>query len=176
MNALARAFEKAGFTPVPVQTAPELDLLVAETAPKQVSATVVNRALLFDGAGALVKIPVNAEYRDVMTERDGRIRYVRFAHVVRGGVVNFFLHNRDDPRIFRGLSIMVNVEVWEKILSDGRRFLYVDLYPTAEGDGLDTHVLKVVQGEVPERYRRNRNAVVFDTFAPLQGAVVLVKK
>ena len=154
---------------------PKLVAVAAEPAAEQTKLSAeITRTCLWKSGGALVKIPADAKYGEVVAE-DGYARFVQFAHNVHGGLVNFFLRN-DNPRLFCGGPVTVDVEVWEKVLPDGRRFLYVDLFPTVEGYGCDTHILKVVQGEVPERYRRNSNAVVFETPEPLKGAVVLVKK
>lgn len=121
---------------------------------------VFKRELLWKGGIIEIKVPVVC--------REGAfedIRFVQFIRQVKGGVVNFFVHN-DNPTRHCGKTITASVQVFRKDHADGRSFIYVDLLPTTAPA---THRLVVE----PRHVFDIKDAVVFQTPTPLQGTVVI---
>src|SRR3990167_7062365 len=84
---------------------------------------VLKRELLWSGGIIEIKIP--AVCREGAFED---IKFIQLARFVKGGVVNFFVHNQK-PTLYCGKTITASVEVLCKKYADGRAFLYVDLRP-----------------------------------------------
>lgn len=121
---------------------------------------VFKRELLWKGGIIEKKIP--AVCREGAFEN---IKFIQFAWFVKGGVVNFFVHD-DDPTRHCRKTITASVEVFRKEHADGRSFLYVDLRPIIKPA---THRLVVE----PRHVFDIRDAVVFQTPTPLQGTIVI---
>lgn len=89
------------------------------------------RSRLWFGATVVIKIPRlsrEGTYPPVNGAPGGK--YLQFARPVRGGVVNLFYHH-EEPDSFRGELVVAEVEVWQKTVTGGREFIYVDLKPTS---------------------------------------------
>ena len=116
---------------------------------------------------ALVLVPsrVLVESANLPT---GKIRYLRYAHSVKGGNVYVHVH-ADEPDQFKGRQITARCELWKRTNADGTQDLYIDLYPVTETTA--RHRLCVTNGEVPRRYAFSRQ---FSVPAPKQGQVIFV--
>ncbi|MDO8566615.1 MAG: hypothetical protein Q7R58_00490 [bacterium] len=130
------------------------------------------RQLLEKVVGTIsVTVPTRA-HGGKFPSSDGGGRYLQFAQNVRGGVVNYFVHD-DEPLKFYGKKIIADVEIWQKTLADGRAFLYVDLRPQQSTDTPPTHRL-VVMSVKKEDLQLQDDFVAFETPAPLVGTIVVV--
>src|SRR3989344_4217751 len=138
--------------------------VASATSSKRQPVAVLKRELLWQGGIIEIKIP--AVCRDGAFED---IKFIQFARFVKGGVVNFFVHN-DNPTQHCGKIITASVQVFRKEHADGRSFLYVDLLPTT---AQATHRLTVMDA-IPGVTSWTPFATVLLTPAPLQGAVVIV--
>src|SRR3989344_3129266 len=103
---------------------------------------VLDRKMLWKGGIIGMTVPSTAEEGEYPSDA-GPQKFVRFAQNVKGGVVNFFVHD-DEPTMFLGKKIIAEVEIWEKTLADGRKFLYVDLDLTSIDVIFVTHRLAVM--------------------------------
>jgi hypothetical protein len=84
------------------------------------------------------------------------------------GLLNVFVHTSDES--LRAKSIKATLSVLEKTLSDGRKYLHVDLVPVSAGSAV-THVLKSAgRGEL----RVPSNSLSWNTSPPLNGVIVLM--
>ncbi|OGC86573.1 hypothetical protein A3D70_00855 [Candidatus Adlerbacteria bacterium RIFCSPHIGHO2_02_FULL_54_18] len=123
---------------------------------------VLKRELLWNGGVVQIKVP--AVCREGGFED---IKFIQFARFVKGGMVNFFVHD-DSPTQYCGKIVTASMQVFRKEHADGRTFLYVDLRPIAKSA---THRLVVEPGLVYTL----RDAVVYHTPAPLQGSIIITK-
>ncbi len=103
------------------------------------------RTLLWSGGVVEIKVSGDAETREVTTREGEELRYLRFQRGIRGGHINCFLHTKNAA--LRGTRITARVEVWQKELEDGRRFLYLDFRQTRDAV---THRLVVMPGKPDE--------------------------
>ncbi len=131
---------------------------------------VLKRELLWKGSVVVVKVPKDARVTQV-SNPVGDLSYAQFPQLVRGGVVNMHIHT-GTPADLIGKTIKASVEVYKKEHADGREFIYVDFHPIAD-DTPVTHRLAVMQ-MIPGITRFAKEALVFETPAPLQGAVVII--
>src|SRR3989344_2151247 len=108
---------------VPIQR--RLPMPSLQTALRQVRqpVAVLKRELLWEGGIIEIKIPAICR-EGAFEER----KFIQFAKFVKGGVVNFFVHD-DNPTQHCGKTITASVQVFRKEHADGRSFLYVDLKP-----------------------------------------------
>ncbi|MSR70716.1 hypothetical protein EXS62_01615 [Candidatus Kaiserbacteria bacterium] len=132
---------------------------------------VAKRDLLWSGGVVQLKVPANARTLSAPNPEGGAICYLQFPQVVKGGMVNIHVHT-ERPDDYVGKKVTAKTEVFVKEHQDGRRFVYIDLKPVAD-DTEPTHRLAVMQ-MVPGVTRFADGALVFETPAPLQGAVVIV--
>ena len=136
--------------------------VASATSSKRQPVAVLKRELLWDGGIIEIKIP--AVCREGAFED---IKFIQFARFVKGGVVNFFVHNQK-PTLYCGKTITASVEVLCKKYADGRAFLYVDLRPITKPA---THRLVVEPRLVFDL--RNDTLYHMHTPAPLQGTVII---
>ena len=115
-------------------------------------------------------VPSTAEEGEYPSDA-GPQKFVRFAQNVKGGVVNFFVHD-DEPTRFLGKKIIAEVEIWEKTLADGRKFLYVDLDLTSIDVIFVTHRLAVMSMKKKDVLVQ-KGFVTCETSAPLVGVIVI---
>ena len=137
--------------------------VASATSSKRQPVAVLKRELLWKGGIIEIKIP--AVCREGTFED---IKFIQFARFVKGGVVNFFVHD-DNPAQHCGKTITASVQVFRKEHADGRAFLYVDLRPITKPA---THRL-VVNPQVSIVYPAL--CVVLKTPSPLHGEIVITK-
>ena len=135
-----------------------------QTAMRQVRqpVAVLKRELLWEGGIIEIKIPAICR-EGAFEER----KFIQFAKFVKGGVVNFFVHD-DNPTQHCCKTITASVEVFRKEHADGRSFIYVDLQPITKPV---THRLVVEPRLVFDL--RNDTLYHMHTPAPLQGTVII---
>ena len=137
-----------------------------QTALRQVRqpVAVLKRELLWEGGIIEIKIPAICR-EGAFEER----KFIQFAKFVKGGVVNFFVHD-DNPTQHCGKTITASVQVFRKEHADGRSFLYVDLQPITKPA---THRLVVE----PRLVFDLRNDVLYNmmTSEPLQGTIIITE-
>lgn len=129
---------------------------------------VLERKMLWNGGIITIAVPATAEEGEYPSDA-GPNKFVRFAQNVKGGVVNFFVHDTEPTRLC-GTRITAEVEVWQKTLADGREFLYVDLDPTSNAMPV-MHRLAVMSCKASDI--DGSGLTVFKTPEPLQGVVVV---
>lgn len=117
--------------------------------------------MLWNGGSIAIKIPEGAKWASYKDE-SADLQFLQFTRFVKGGVINLYVHDANDSMI--GRSIIANVELWRKMLTDGRSFLYIDLRP-ALGAREFTHQMLVKDG-------MTLNKAAFNTPGPLQGYVL----
>ncbi|MBI2409574.1 hypothetical protein HYV30_00845 [Candidatus Kaiserbacteria bacterium] len=130
----------------------------------------VKREVVWSGDAIVsIAVPHDAEWGRAPQTPEGDLRYVKFAQMVQGGAVHLFVHH-PNPGRFRGGRITASVEVVEKTLADGRRYLHVNLFPKKEG-ARATHRLAVMTRA--REVVRQDGFIIQDTPWPLQGAIVI---
>ena len=157
MASLQTALRSAGLSSAP--DAPEQPKIQVRQ-----PVAVLKRELLWEGGIIEVKIP--AVCREGAFEN---IKFIQFPRLVKGGVVNVFLHSHDTAK-YCGKTVTASAQVFRKEHAAGRSFLYVDLLPTTAPA---THRLTVMDA-TPGVTSWAPAATVFLTPPPLQGAVVIV--
>ncbi len=140
----------------------------ASDVPEQPS-PVVKRELLWSGGVIQIKVPATARKMRLQTP-SGEVCYLQFPQLIRGGVVNIHVH-ADKLDDYLGKKIITEVCVFRKEHENGRSFLYVDMYPMKD-DTQVTNRLAVMQMVPGTQF--TEGALVFETPAPLQGAIVIV--
>ena len=130
---------------------------------------VLDRKMLWKGGIIGMTVPSTAEEGEYPSEA-GPQKFVRFAQNVKGGVVNFFVHDAEPTR-FCGTRIVAEVEIWEKVLADGRKFLYVDLDPTSHAMPV-MHRIAVMSVKKKDVLVQ-KGFVTCETSAPLVGVIVI---
>lgn len=138
---------------------------VAETAAStRIPSPVRSRTMLHEGPIVKILVPVNAEAR-TYEQDDQFIPYLQFRLGVRGGLMNCFVHTDDES--YCGRNVTGRVSLWEKVFSDGRRFLYVDIVPI---EGHATHRLAFLPDH-PGLHNRD-GWDVFKTAPPINALVI----
>jgi hypothetical protein len=120
------------------------------------------RKKLWDGGAVAVIILLCAKAID--SEYLGKT-YLQFTLKVKDGFINGYVHD-DKPQRWRGKKITARCEVWEKTLKSGKKFLYIDFYPT---DDSPTHKLEIKQTSISP----DEGQVAFNVRKPQVGAIVL---
>ncbi len=131
--------------------------------------TVLERKMLWVGGVIEITVPETANEGSYPSDA-GPQRFVRFAQSVKGGVVNFFVHDAEPTRLL-GKKIIADVKIWEKRLADGRKFLYVDFHPTANTSSA-VHRMSVMNAQKKDIVMEEGFAA-FETPAPFVGVVVV---
>lgn len=130
------------------------------------------RTLLWSGGIVELKIP--STIKTTAIDLDGRsLSFAQFARNIRGGVVNIFVHT-DEPATYAGRRIAGEVEVWKKVLADGRSFIYIDIKPVDRVPALciATHRL-IVEQKLDLSVHPNEVVFSVQTPSPLEGIVVI---
>ena len=140
----------------------------ATSSPKRAPVPVKKRELLWSGGTVEIKVPVDARYGEFKDGKGNTLPFLKFARSVKGGMINFFVHNHKLE--CRGRKIKAEVQVWRKEFEDGREFLYIDLRPVLQ-DTPFTHRLVVMSG-APGTWL-SQDGAVFETPWPLQAAIIL---
>lgn len=123
----------------------------------------VERMKIAAGIRVRYTVPVDARESAVP---DGR-NYIHICRPVCGGVINYHLYTNED---LRGQRITVSVEVWRKRLSDGRVFVYLDMYPTSAPTNYKLKVYARVS-DIPGKYQALRT---FGNIGDIKGCLVFV--
>lgn len=93
-------------------------------------ATVVSREIIHDGIeqGIVIEIavPKKAKRRTFPNGEEGENSYLHFPFHIKGGMMNLHVRCNDE---LQGQTIRAMVQVVRKEMSDGREFVYVDLFP-----------------------------------------------
>ncbi|MDP1689634.1 MAG: hypothetical protein Q8L52_00270 [bacterium] len=135
------------------------------------SVSVLNRQILWSGGVISINVPPSAkegEYPSAI----GPKKFVKFAQGVKGGVVNFFVHD-EDPARFCGKQIIAGIEIWQKTLVDGRKFLYVDLDLAQYAMCIPNRI--AVMSVLEKDLVFQDGMVAFETPSPLQGVIVVAR-
>lgn len=124
---------------------PSIDVAKATSSSEQPEA----RRLLYRGGIVEIKIPMKFKEGSYPLPDlpDGtRKQFLQFPWYVKGGVVKGFYHLRDGEKFesLKGKRVITDVEVWEKILPDGRRYRHVDLGKSGRAMRKATHTLTVL--------------------------------
>ena len=148
---------------------PSIDVASKATSLPFVPVEVLDRKLLWEGGIISIAVPETAKEGSYPSDA-GPQKFVKFAHNVKGGVVNFFVHDEEPTRLL-GKKITAEVEIWEKTLADGRKFLYVDLDPTSDTMPIMNRisVMSVKKKDVAMQ----EGFAAFETPAPLIGVIVV---
>ena len=129
---------------------------------------VLQREVLWSGGTISIRVPLDArEGKAPLPE--GALKYVQFAHCVRGGVVNFFVHGKN-PVEFRGKRISARVTILKKTLPGNREYVYVDLLPIQD-TARPTHRLAVMSGG--QKVMEQEGQLLFMTPQPMRGVIAL---
>lgn len=132
----------------------------------------IQRELLWDESETvLIKIPMNGTIGEYPSS-SGAKQFLQFRQNVKGGVVNVHYHDSNLLSFF-GKKVIVRPEIWMKTNSDGRKFLYVDLYPVPTQSLKPTHRLTVLNCGIDEIVE-DKDFCIFETPLPLIGAVVIM--
>ena len=150
---------------------PSLDAAPQAASSPRIPGKIVKRELLWSGGVIQVKVPVESA-TGCFKQGEKEIRFLRFARHVKGGVVNFFVHDAGDLELFLGQKITAEVRVYRKDYEDGRKFLYIDLLRVVAPQRV-THRLAVMPGTPGMQVPRPEGSVVFETPLPLHGAIVI---
>ena len=142
-------------------------IIAAPTASSSVA--VLERKMLWEGGVISIAVPETAEEGEYPSDA-GPNKFVRFAQNVKGGVINFFVHDEEPTRL-RGTRITAEVEIWEKTLADGRKFLYIDLDPASQVMPV-MHRLAVMSMKKKDVLVQE-GFVTCETPMPLVGVIVL---
>lgn len=130
----------------------------------------VSRETLVGDMVVNMKVPMGA-VDDTFIDPEGvTVPLLRFGQNVRGGWVNFFVHTADHDRI-RGRFITARAALMEKVLSDGRRYMYIDLFPV-EDDVTRSHRISVLTAT--NMVAAEGEFLRFDTPAPLSGTIYVL--
>jgi hypothetical protein len=150
----------------------ELIMLNTSTAPKRTRSStpaIKRETLLAEGGIVSMKVPRDArEGMFPSPTSDGDWRYLQFAQGVKGGVVFIYIHCTE-PGHLRGIRVTGQVEIIEKTLGDGRRFLHVNIL-SVNLCKPPTHRLAVMS---ESDVILEEGFVSFKTPAPLEGMIVL---
>ena len=145
----------------------------AQTAAKAAPSAVVSRETVFGGPVVCLAIPAKV-VTGVYWSEHGPQSFIRFARWVKAdgksGAVNIFVHD-NNPLQHCGTTVLAIARIIKKTFADGRAFLHIDLYPVPPRL-VPTHRLVVVPKAcdlLPEEGWR-----IFETPAPLQGAIVIL--
>ncbi len=92
-------------------------------------ASVIDREIIHDGVlyGTVIEvaIPKKAKRR-TFPGAEGENSYLHFTRYERGGMINLHVRSNDE---LQGKTIRAQVQVVKKTMSDGREFIYLDLFP-----------------------------------------------
>jgi hypothetical protein len=146
--------------------------VTADSTAPRAARKVVGRKCIWQGGVVTLNIPAARflAHHALKGEGGESLNYAQYGMALRGGVINVFLHDIVDPMAYAGKKVAGAIEIWEKTMEGGARYLYIDFRP-AEGSAI-THKVTVVQGLCPDRYK-SENFVVFETPIFGQGAIVL---
>ncbi len=131
---------------------------------------VAERKIIWDEGVVQMDIPLESRLGEYNLE-GSLIYYLQFAKTVRGGLVNIFVHG-DNLNQYRGDTITAAVQIFLKHFVDGREFLYIDLHPL-QAPAVVTHRLAIVSSELDMVQGDYEEQLVFETPAPLRGAIVV---
>lgn len=124
----------------------------------------IARDIIWNGGVAKVLVA-----RDAAAGAFAEFKYFRFNRGFKGGMVSFFVHS-ENPEII-GREITVSVQLMQRTLQDGRKYLYVDLKPTRD---VATLRIMVADSQQKRRIKIPEGSLVFDMPAPLAGAVMFL--
>jgi hypothetical protein len=129
-------------------------------------AKTIGRELVLEGPVVRLKVPSTAQPGTFVG--DGfEISYVSFSFGVKGGNVWCHAHQKDDTEV-RGRYVNAQAIIRKRIMSDGRKFLYVDLVPI--DNTVATHRMAIVPKVA--LLEKTEGMQVTETLSPLQGAIV----
>jgi hypothetical protein len=133
--------------------------------PRRPARKVIDRKRLWEGGTVSLSVPVKRFVTHHQLEVGGeKLDYIQFGLPVRGGVINVYVH-AENAIDYAGKKVVGMLEVWEKEMEGGARFLYLNLRPDP-GVVNPTNRLTIVQGPCPERYKTG-------PYHEGQGAIVL---
>jgi len=109
-------------------------------------ATVIAREVIHDGVelGTVIEIDVPKKAKRLSfpgQDGDNGGSYLHFIYPVKGGIVNVHVRTEED---LQGRKISAHVHIVHKTMSDGKHYLYVDLFPAAKHV---THWLRICGSE-----------------------------
>ncbi len=94
-------------------------------------ATVASREILHDGIkfGTVIEVavPKEAKRKTFPGGAEGENTYLHFMQNVKDGMVNLHVRSSDE---LQGQTIRAHIQVVQKVMSDGREFVYIDIFPT----------------------------------------------
>ncbi len=93
--------------------------------------TVASRQIIHDGIelGTVIEIAVSkkAKRHTFPGGVEGENSYLHFMYNTKGGLINLHVRSSDE---LQGQTIRAHFQVVKKVMSDGREFVYIDLFPT----------------------------------------------
>lgn len=126
--------------------------------------TTVRRERIWFGGVVKVRIPKEARLGSCPID-GGELHYLQFCRPVKGGVIYHFVHTEDEALV--GKMIHAEVQLWQRTLSDTRKYFYLDFKPVDRSVPL-THRCSVMSaGDTwPNDWKQ------FVTPTPIRGVVL----